>query len=165
MNRRHFLFASGALALSGGAAFAHHDVRAGALTLVHPWTRATPGGARVGGGYLTIRNAGTEPDRLLAGTMEAAGRVEIHEMATVDGVMRMRNLPAGLVIPPGGSVELRPGGFHVMFLDLNRPLRQGETLRGTLTFERAGTVNVQWDVGAMGAGPEGQHGHGGGHRH
>jgi periplasmic copper chaperone A len=159
MKRRTFLFAAGAVALSGGHALAQQEVRVGSLTLVRPWTRATPGGARVGGGYLTIRNTGADPDRLLSGTMETAGRIEIHEMATVEGIMRMRNLPQGLTIPPGGTVELRPGGFHVMFLDLARPLQQGETLDGTLTFERAGTVRVRWEVGAIGAGPAGQHRH------
>lgn len=170
MNRFCFALAA-ALAFTAGLpalpimptqdARAHHFT-AGDLTLVHPWTRATPGGARVAGGYLVIRNAGTTPDRLLSGTMEAAGRVEIHEMAVTDGVMRMRSLPQGLAVPPGGAVELRPGSYHVMFLDLARPLRQGESLRGTLVFERAGTVEVTYKVEAIGA-TAGEHNHGAGH--
>jgi copper(I)-binding protein len=109
---------------------------------------------------MRIRNDGTVADRLIGGTMEAAGRVEIHEMAVVDGIMRMRELGNGLEIPPLGIVELRPGSFHVMFLDLARPLRQGEKLKGTLRFANAGVANVEYEVGAMGAGPDGQ-----AHRH
>lgn len=133
------------------------EQRAGDLVLTRTWTRATPGGARVAGGYLSVRNTGTTPDRLIGGTFEAAGRVEIHEMAMEAGIMRMRSLERGLEIAPGATVELRPGGFHIMFIDLTRPLRQGETVQGTLVFERAGTVNVRFRVDAMGAG--------GGHRH
>jgi hypothetical protein len=139
------------------------ETRAGDLTLTAPWTRATPGGARVAGGYLVIRNRGTTPDRLTGGSLERAGRVEIHEMAVEAGIMRMRALGNGLVIPPGGAVELKPGGLHVMFLDLTAPLKQGETVKGTLIFERAGRVDVEYTVGAIGAGPDGHHGagHGG----
>jgi periplasmic copper chaperone A len=133
------------------------EQRVGDLVLGRTWTRATPGGARVAGGYLTIRNTGATPDRLIGGSLEAAGRVEIHEMAMVEGVMRMRDLANGLPIAPGSTVELRPGGFHVMFMDLSRPLRQGETLRGTLVFERAGTVPVEFRVDAMGAGAAHRH--------
>lgn len=157
MNRRSALLVLAGAVLPAGAQ-AQQDIVVGDLVLSRPWTRATPGGARVGGGYVTITNRGGRPDRLISGTLEVAGRVEIHEMATVDGVMRMRNLAQGLVIPPGGTIELRPGGYHAMFLDLTRPLRQGESLRGTLVFERAGAVNVIYDVGAIGAGPQVHHG-------
>jgi len=160
MNRRTLLLSAAALIGAAQPARAQ-EIAAGDLTLVRPWTRATPGAARVGGGYLTIRNRGAAPDRLIGGTFEAAGRVEIHEMAVVDGVMRMRTLARGLEIPAGGTVELRPGGYHVMFLDLARPLRQGERLTGTLVFERAGSVPVTFTVEAIGATPQGQ----GGHRH
>ena len=156
------LVAFPAKAQHGPAPGAHHaqpaaGTRAGDLVLGPTWTRATPGGARVAGGYVTIRNTGALPDRLIGGSLEAAGRVEIHEMAMVEGVMRMRDLANGLAIAPGATVELRPGGYHVMFLDLWRPLRQGETVRGTLVFERAGTVPVEFRVDAIGAG--------GAHRH
>ena len=155
MDRRIFCLGSLSL-IAASPALAHHDVKLGQLTIIHTWTRATPGGARVGGGYMRIRNDGTVADRLIGGTMEAAGRVEIHEMAVVDGIMRMRKLGNGLEIPPLGIVELRPGSFHVMFLDLARPLRQGEKLKGTLRFANAGVANVEYEVGAMGAGPDGQ---------
>lgn len=128
-----------------------HDYSIGDLQIAHPWSRATPGGAKIGGGYFKIENKGTAADRLVSVTMERADRVEIHEMSVTDGIMQMRELPAGIALPAGGSVELKPGGLHVMFMDLKMPLKQGERLVGTLTFERAGTVVVQFAVEAIGA--------------
>lgn len=119
-----------------------------------PWSRATPASAQVAGGYVEIRNAGYSPDRLVGATVEVAGRVEIHEMSVVDGVMRMRPLPNGLIIPGGRTVTLAPGGYHFMFMELRRPLAQGERIKGTLIFERSGSIDVQFDVGGLGsAGP------------
>jgi hypothetical protein len=128
-----------------------HEIKAGALTIVHPWARATPPGAKVAGGYLTVENAGAEPDRLVAATVEIAGRAEIHEMAVVDGIMKMRPLRNGVEIPAGGSVALEPGSYHMMFMDLTRPLKEGESFAGTLTFEKAGSVEVTFAVGPLGA--------------
>jgi len=128
-----------------------HDFKAGSLTIGHPWARATPPGAKVGGGYLTIENTGAEPDRLVAATVDIAGRAEIHEMAVVDGVMKMRPLGNGIEIPAGGSVELKPGAYHLMLMDLKQPLKEGEGFSGTLTFEKAGTVDVTFEIGSIGA--------------
>ena len=80
-----------------------------------------------------------------------AGKFEVHEMAMVDNVMKMRELPKGLEIAPGKSVELKPGSFHVMFIDLNGTLKEGDKVKGTLKFEKAGTVEVEYAVRAMGA--------------
>jgi periplasmic copper chaperone A len=130
----------------------------GALVIAQPWARATPGGAKVGGGYFTITNTGREPDRLVGGSVEVASRFELHEMSVTDGVMRMR--PVGAIeLKPGASVELKPGGLHAMFLDLKAPLREGETVRGTLVFERAGTVPVVYRVRGIGATSAGEHQH------
>lgn len=126
-------------------------VKAGSLTIEQPWTRATPGGAKVAGGYLRVTNAGPSPDRLLAASIPLAGRGEIHEMSNEGGVMKMRPVEGGLEIKPGQSVELKPGGYHVMFLDLTAGLREGEAVRGTLTFEKAGTVEVTFAVSGIGA--------------
>lgn len=145
-----------ALALAGSfiaypaGSFAH-EAKIGSLILGHPWTRATPARAPVAGGYTKITNAGTESDRLIGGTAEFAGRVEIHEMTMNNGVMTMRHLPTGLEIKAGATVELKPGSFHIMFLDLKQPLKQGEMAKGTLTFEKAGTVAVEFKVESMGA--------------
>lgn len=141
------------LTTSAGA----HDFSAGDLRIGHPWSRATPPGAKVGGGYLKIENKGSTPDRLVAASLERAGRVEIHEMSINEGVMRMRELPAGIAIAGGAAVELKPGGLHLMLMELGAPLRQGERLRGSLMFERAGKVEVEFAVEAIGAsgGPAG----------
>jgi copper(I)-binding protein len=136
-----------------------HEFKAGDIEIVHPWARATPDGAGVAGGYLSLRNHGTTPDRLVAVGAEFAGRTEIHEMAVDDkGVMTMRPLPDGIEIPAGGEVELKPGGIHVMFMEITRGAREGETLEGSLTFEEAGTVDVEFDVEAIGGGDHGAHG-------
>lgn len=132
------------------AAFAH-EFKIGSIEIEHPWSRATPNGAKVAGGYAAFNNEGSTPDRLVSATAEIAGRTEIHEMGVKDGVMTMRPLPDGLAIPAKGEAALAPGGVHLMFLDLKRQLKQGETFPGTLTFEKAGTVNVQFAVEAIGA--------------
>lgn len=144
------------LASSAGA----HDYKLGDLKIDHPWSRATPPGAKVAGGFMKITNNGTQPDRLIGGTMIAAGIFEVHEMKMEGNVMKMRALEKGLEIKPGQSVELKPGGFHVMFIDLKSQLKEGEKLKGTLVFERAGTVEVEFKVESRGYGG----GHGG-HNH
>jgi copper(I)-binding protein len=125
-------------------------VKAGALQIEMPWLRATPGGAKVAAGYLRITNTGSEPDRLLSASMPLAGRGDVHEMSMQGGVMRMRPLAQGLAIEPGKSVELKPGGYHLMFLDMKGALKQGDNVPVTLTFEKAGTVTVTFPVGAIG---------------
>lgn len=128
-----------------------HDYRLDALKIEHPWARATPPGAKVGGAYLTIENSGSQPDRLLGGTTAVAGRAQIHQMSVVDGVMRMRELPSGLDIPGNSRTELKPGSLHLMLMDLRQPLRQGERVPITLRFERSGSIEVELQVEAIGA--------------
>jgi hypothetical protein len=127
------------------------EVKAGDLVISQSWTRATPGGAKVAGGYLTVENKGSAPDRLLGGSSDAAGKIEVHEMSMKDGVMNMRPLEQGLTIEPGKSVKLAPGGYHLMLLDLKAPLKQGDNVPLTLQFEKAGKVQVTFDVQAVGA--------------
>ncbi|WP_414472596.1 DUF1775 domain-containing protein [Microvirga sp. M2] len=124
--------------------------KVGALTIDQPWSRATPGGAKVGGGYVRITNAGPEADRLTGGTFPGASRVEVHEMSMDGDVMRMKPIQGGLEIKPGATVELKPGGNHLMFMDLKEPLKEGQTVKGTLTFEKAGKVEVEYAVRGMG---------------
>lgn len=149
---RLFSIVALALALATGLVAAH-DYKAGDLKIEHPWSRATPNGAKVAGGYLRIANTGTLPDRLLGGTFAAAANFEVHEMSMDGGVMKMRLLAKGLEIKPGATVEFKPGGYHLMFTGLARQLAAGETVKGTLVFERAGTVEVEFKVEAMGASP------------
>ncbi len=134
--------------------------RAGSLVIEAPWARATPGGARIGSGYMRIVNRGSEPDRLIGGTADVAARVEVHESSAVDGIARMRPVEGGLLIRPGETVELKPGGLHAMLVDLKRPLKEGETIKGTLVFEKAGTVAIEYRVAGIGAQSAG-----GGHHH
>ena len=124
------------------------DVTLGSLVIHQPWARATPGGAQVGGGYLTIENRGTTLDRLTGGSFAASGGFELHSMSMDGGVMKMR--PTGpLEIPPGKSVTLDPSSLHIMFTGLKRGLRKGETVPGTLVFEHAGTAEVAFAVGGI----------------
>jgi len=135
------------------------EVKAGDLVITQAWSRATPGGAKVGGGYLTIENKGSVPDRLIGGSAAVADKIQVHEMATNNGVMTMRPLDKGLVIEPGKTVKLAPGGYHLMLLDLKSPLKQGDKLPVTLEFERAGKVSLSLDVQGIGAqGPAGADG-------
>jgi copper(I)-binding protein len=145
-----------------GASHHHHAadaVTAGALRIEQPWSRATPGGAKVAGGYVRITNTGSEPDRLTGGSVSVAGRFQVHEMSESGGVARMRHLERGLAIPPGATVELKPGGYHLMFLDLKEPLKEGQTFRGTLHFEKAGSVPLEYHVLSIGARSAGESGH------
>lgn len=130
---------------------ARPSTRAGALVIEQPWIRATPGGAKVAGGYVRITNTGTEPDRLLATSIPFAARGEVHEMSNDGGVMKMRELEGGIALAPGRTVELKPGGLHLMFVGLTGAPKQGESVRGTLTFEKAGTVDVVFAVAPIGA--------------
>lgn len=128
-----------------------HDFSKGAIKISHPWTRATPAGAKVAGGFMIIENTGATADRLIGGSAIDAGRFEVHEMTMSGGVMKMRELQKGLEIKPGEKVTLKPGSYHVMFMDLKQPLAQGSLIKGTLVFEKAGTVEISYKVEAMGA--------------
>lgn len=144
-----------------------HEFRVGDLHIDHPWSRATPPAAKVGAGYLAVTNGGPVADRLVSASSPAAARVEIHEMRMDGDVMRMRELSQGLQVPAGRKVELRPGGYHLMLMELKAPLAVGADVPMTLVFERAGKVDIMLKVepattrapqphGAPGAG---------GHRH
>ena len=127
------------------------DVTAGSLKIFAPWARATPKGASVGGGYLSITNNGNTPDRLLGGSTAVSNGFEIHSMTMDNGVMKMRPVSGGLEIKPGQTIELKPGGYHVMFVGLKHGLRQGDHVKATLNFEKAGKVDVNFTVESIGA--------------
>jgi periplasmic copper chaperone A len=137
------------------------EVKAGDLVISQAWSRATPGGAKTGGGFLTIENKGSAPDRLVAVSGDFAGKIELHEMAVKNGVMTMRPVENGLTIEPSKTVALAPGGYHLMMLDLKTPLKQGDKLPVTLQFEKAGTVAVTLDVQGVGAKGPAAEGHSG----
>lgn len=130
---------------------AAHEFKAGALLLKHPWTRATAKGAEMGGGFVTIVNTGRQADRLTGGSFALAGRAEVHEMKMEGDVMKMRQLEGGLDIPAGATVELKPGSYHLMFIKLTAPLEAGTKVKGSLIFEKAGEVPVEFAVEAIDA--------------
>ena len=133
------------LAASKAAA---HDFSVGPLDITHPWSRPTPNGVTVAGGYLSITNRGKTPDRLVAGTSPVASRVEVHEVVNVDGVTKARPIAGGLEIKPGRTVVFKPGSHRIVLVGLKRPFRVGELVKGTLTFEKAGTVEIEYAVEA-----------------
>lgn len=140
---------------------AHDDAQAvvaGDLEIASTWARAMLPGQPAGGGYLTVVNTGAEADRLVAASSPAAGRVEIHTMEVVDDVMVMRPLEGGLEIPAGGTVELKPGGLHLMFFEVAEPFGEGDTVPVRLDFEKAGSVDASFAVRAA-RGTGGGHGH------
>ena len=127
------------------------EYSAGTIKVVAPWTRATPESAKVGGGFMTLINTGGEADRLIGGSTEVSGALEIHEMHIVNGVAMMRQVNPGITLRPGGSVVLKPFSHHLMMLDLKQPLQAGQKIKGTLQFEKAGPVDIEYLVVPMGA--------------
>jgi len=121
------------------------------VQIENPWTRATAPGAKVAGGYMLIRNARATGDRLVSASSPAAAKVELHVHLNDGGVMRMREV-RGYDVPSKGTFELKPGGAHLMFVDLKRPLKEGDKLPVKLRFEKAGEVSVEFQVGGLGQG-------------
>lgn len=127
------------------------DVMIGNLKLTAAWARATPKGATVGGGYFTITNTGNAADRLVGGTSDISNRFEIHQMSMDKGVMKMREVTSGIEITPGQTVRFEPSGYHIMFVGLKHPLKEGDHIKATLQFEKAGNVSVDFAVESIGA--------------
>jgi len=145
------LIATTAIALSLFTAPAlAHDYTAGPLKIDHPWTREMPPGSKVGGGFMVITNSGDETDTLVELKTERADHGEVHEMSMDNGVMKMRELENGLEIPAGETVELKPGGYHVMFMGVAEGFKEGESVPAVLVFEKAGEVPVEFTVGPVG---------------
>ena len=120
------------------------DVKLGAIAIGHPYARATVAGQPTGGGYLTLENKGGD-DRLLSATVGVSGAVELHSMSMDGDVMRMRQVDA-IALPAGQTVELKPGGLHIMFVGLKAPLKAGDRFPMKLKFEKAGEVTVEVTV-------------------
>lgn len=135
------------------------SVTAGKIVIDHPWSRQTAPGQKVGSGFLTISNKAQADDRLISASSPVAGEVQLHTMSMEGGVMRMREVKGGVAIPAGKSVALKPGGYHLMFVQLKRPLALGETVPVTLRFQRQGAVRVSFMVKPVGfGGSEAGHG-------
>ena len=156
--RKTIAMLSGLVLMAGlaGSVARADDVKAGDLVISQAWSRATPNGAKIGAGYLTIENKGTAADKLVGVSGDVSPRIEVHEMSMNNGVMKMRPVDGGLTIDPGKTVKLAPSGYHLMIMDLKSQLKQGDKLPLTLQFEKAGKVAVTLDVQGVGAqGPGG----------
>ncbi|HEY1438965.1 MAG TPA: copper chaperone PCu(A)C [Casimicrobiaceae bacterium] len=111
------------------------------LKIDRPFARATPPGAKAGGVFFTVENRGEIGDTLIRASSPIAGTVELHQIAVEAGIMKMRAVPA-VDVKPGGKLELKPGGYHLMLFDLRQPLKKGDRFPLSLTFARAGTLEV-----------------------
>jgi copper(I)-binding protein len=135
------------LAISSSFAADSYDL--GSIHIDHPWARATPKGAKIGAGYMTITNRGAAPDRLISGSTPVATRLVIHKMTMDNDIMQMRPLVQGLEIKPGATIDLTAESLHVMFEGLKQPLQQGQRIKANLVFEKAGTIEVEYVVEGM----------------
>ena len=149
LSRRHLLAAAPLLLAPPAQAQGHPTVELGPLRLEAPWTRAALAG-RQGAGFLTIRNTGAAPDRLVDASSPVSERVELHTHIRDGDVMRMRPVPH-IEVPAGGEAMLRPGGLHLMFMGLRAPLVQGTRIPVTLRFAEAGEVTLELEVREAGA--------------
>ena len=154
------LAAAAALSLSSLAAMANEAIKAGNLEITMPWTRATLEGQPTGGGFLTIENKGAEADKLLSASSPLTPMVQVHEMKMDGDTMKMSEMKDGLEIPAGAKVELKPGSYHVMFMDLKTGIKEGDVVKVMLKFEKAGEVEVEMPAQAAGT-KEMMHTHGG----
>jgi len=158
------LLVAALISLFAGAAAAE-TYNVGTIDITNPWARATPKGAEVAGAYMTIRNKGTASDRLIGGSSAVADRLEVHQAIMERGVAKMRPVEGGLEIKPGQTVDLKPGSLHVMLTGLKQPLEKGQRVKATLEFEKAGKVDIEYAVQAVGttaapSAPKGKMDHG-----
>jgi copper(I)-binding protein len=124
--------------------------KVGGLQIDNAYTRATAPGQQVAGGFMKIENKGAA-DQLISASSPAAGEVQLHEMTMEGNIMKMRQLK-DIPVPASSAVELKPGGLHLMFMNIKAPLNAGETVPVKLKFAKAGEVEVKFPVNAMGAG-------------
>lgn len=152
MNNRIIVPAAVAIVLTVSAAFSFSrgaETAPAGITVSSAWARATPPGASVGAVYTTVQNAGEAADRIIGARSDAASSVMVHETVEENGVATMRH--AEPEIAAGATLEMKPGGLHIMLMGLAAPLVEGQTVGLTLTFEQAGDVPVEAAIGAIGA--------------
>ena len=118
------------------------------IEIERPWSRATTPGAKIAAGYMVIRNKSATPDRLVGASSPLAARTETHVTVKDGEIMRMRQVK-GYDVPAQGSFELKPGGAHLMLVDIKRPFKEGERIPATLRFEKAGEVKVEFLVARL----------------
>ncbi len=125
------------------------SAKVGSVQIENAYTRSTVPGQMAAGGFMKIENKGAV-DQLISASSPVAGEVQLHEMAMEGNVMKMRQVKE-VVVPAGGAVELKPGGMHLMFINIKAPLTAGETVPVKLKFAKAGEVEVKMPVNALGA--------------
>ncbi|WP_343560018.1 copper chaperone PCu(A)C [Kiloniella sp. b19] len=143
LNLKAVTAALGLLVASASLPAFAHDFSAGDLSIKQPWARATIGLVKNGAAFLRIENKGGDADRLVAVESDKADRVELHTHLMADGVMQMRQVEGGIPVNAGETVELKPGGYHIMFLGLKEPLKEGESFPLKLMFEKNGSTTVE----------------------
>ncbi len=144
MTKFAFLVA-GALALFGAGASQAHEYRTGDLTIFHPWARPAAEGQN-GAAYLTIKNGGKDAETFVSAESPVAEKTELHETRDENGVMKMRAVKEGVEIKPGSSLEFKPGSYHIMLIDLKKPLEEGAMVPLKITLAKAGTIDVDVKV-------------------
>ncbi len=130
---------------AAGAAYAA-DYKAGTIAIDHPWARPTAEGTKTGAAYLLLTNKGTARDKLVSASSAVAGKVQIHQTTDEGGIMKMHEVAGGIELAPGATVAFKPGGYHIMLLDLKETLDEGGHIPLTLTFAKAGSIDVEVDV-------------------
>ena len=148
----HSAMGHGAMKMDGQAAMPMvmvEPVKAGDLEITGYWARAMLPNQPVAGGFVTVTNTGAEDDRIIAASSPRAGRMELHEMVMDGDVMKMREKDGGISVPAGETVELKPGGLHIMFMEVGDRFEEGQTVPVTLTFEKAGDVTFDMPVKKM----------------
>ena len=133
------------------------EYKLGNVSIVNPYSRATPTAAMTGAGYMNIKNIGEEDDRLISVSCGCASKAEVHEMSNNNNIMSMRHMTEGLLIPAKGEVTLKPGGYHIMFMGLKKPFLTDDTVKATLTFEKAGEVTISLKVMSLRGGKKKMH--------
>jgi hypothetical protein len=161
--RAALVLVSAALAATSGRA---SDYRVGPMVVAQPWARATPKGASTGAAYMTITNTGSAPDRVSCVSSDASAECQIHIMAIENGVMKMRRIEDSFEIKPYEAAAFKPSGLHLMLVHLKHPLDKGKTVKITLKFDNAGSLEVGYPIEAIGAvGPDGSTGSSGVMKH
>jgi len=159
MTKLASLAAAAALALFGFTAAQAQEFRQGDLTISHPWARPTAEGQKNGAAYLSIKNGGSEADKLVSVESPVAERTQLHETLNDNGVMKMRAVTDGIEIQPGAAAEFKPGGSHVMLFGLKKRLEEGQSVPLTLTFAKAGSLSVEVKIEKSSSGTGEMHGH------
>ncbi len=139
------IIAAGALALFAANATQAQEHHGKDLTILHPWARPAAEG-QSSAAYLTIKNGGADSEKFVSAESPVAKKTELHETRDENGVMKMRAVKDGVEIKPGSSLELKPGGYHIMLIDLKKPLEVGATVPITITLAKAGTLNLDVKV-------------------